>query len=122
MGELIFYSFDRTADYTTVWNSLDYPALSFPVTVVDPTLDPPKPAHTFMSEEDKVVYDLCKEFSDWCISTSTLTTCSRCSRDIQGCACWAAVGWQNPRRGGFDKDGRDSRRGLQATSEIVIPK
>ncbi|KAF8509845.1 general amidase [Gautieria morchelliformis] len=49
---------NSSADYTTVWNSLDYPALSFPVTAVDPTLDPPKPAHNFMSEEDKQIYEL----------------------------------------------------------------
>jgi hypothetical protein len=50
----------RNADYTTVWNSLDSPALVFPVTTVDPELDPPKPAHDFLSDDDKEIYELCK--------------------------------------------------------------
>ena len=55
----------RNADYTTVWNSLDYPALVFPVTAVDPVLDPPKPAHNFLSEEDREIYRLCRKFSSF---------------------------------------------------------
>ena len=52
----------RSADYTIVWNTLDYPGLVFPVTTVNPELDPPKPAHDFLSEYDKENYELCKEF------------------------------------------------------------
>ena len=51
----------RYADYTVVWNSLDYPVLAFPVTAVDPMLDLPKPAHAFLSQEDKKNFELCRE-------------------------------------------------------------
>jgi len=47
-----------SADYTMIWNSLDYPALNFPVTTVNPALDVPKPAHEFLSSEDKDNYEL----------------------------------------------------------------
>jgi len=49
---------NRNADYTTIWNCLDYPALVFPVTKVDPMLDAKQPAHEFLSEEDKKNYAL----------------------------------------------------------------
>jgi amidase len=43
-----------------VWNVLDYPGYVFPVTTVDPVLDIAKPAHEFLSDVDKTVYELCK--------------------------------------------------------------
>ncbi|KAF8591867.1 amidase signature enzyme [Ramaria rubella] len=49
-----------TANYSMIWNSLDYPALAFPVTAVDPVLDPPNAAHSFLSEKDKANYELYK--------------------------------------------------------------
>jgi len=49
----------RSADYTTVWNGLDYPGLIIPVTTVDPTLDKVKPPHKFLSPEDEEAYKLC---------------------------------------------------------------
>lgn len=49
---------NTSAEYTLIWNVLDYPACVFPVTTVDPILDKPKPAHQFLSEADKGVYEL----------------------------------------------------------------
>ncbi|KAG2366570.1 general amidase [Suillus spraguei] len=49
---------NRYADYTTVWNSLDYPAAIFPVTTVDSTLDRKEPPHSFYDDIDKEVYEL----------------------------------------------------------------
>lgn len=61
-----------SATYTMVYNALDYPALAFPVTKVDPVLDGPKPAHKFLSSKDKANYDLCESISpsvySWCDS------------------------------------------------------
>jgi hypothetical protein len=45
--------------YTVIWNALDYPAAVFPVTTVDSAIDVKKPPHTFLSETDKRVYELC---------------------------------------------------------------
>ncbi|KAG6873896.1 hypothetical protein C0995_009675 [Termitomyces sp. Mi166 len=44
--------------YTMVWNVLDCPALVIPVSRVDPMLDVRKPAHEFLSDSDKAIYDL----------------------------------------------------------------
>lgn len=52
-----------SAEYTLVWNALDYPACVFPVTEVDPVLDQPKPAHQFLSKADQWVYELCMGYS-----------------------------------------------------------
>jgi amidase len=52
-----------SAEYTFVWNVLDYPACAFPVTEVDPVLDQPKPAHQFLSKADQRVYELCMGYS-----------------------------------------------------------
>jgi amidase len=48
-----------SAEYTFVWNALDYPGCVFPVTTVDPELDRPKRAHQFLSKSDQRVYELC---------------------------------------------------------------
>jgi amidase len=66
-------SFHSSAEYTLIWNALDYPACVFPVTKVDPVLDQPKPAHDFLSEQDRVVYELCT--SDFIGDLLMLTTC-----------------------------------------------
>jgi amidase len=47
---------------------LDYPACVFPVTKVDPILDQPKPAHDFLSEEDRKIYGLCTSDFFWWFS------------------------------------------------------
>ncbi|KAF8495226.1 general amidase [Russula emetica] len=49
---------NSSAEYTFVWNTLDYPCCVFPVTEVDPVLDQPKPAHQFLSKTDQRVYEL----------------------------------------------------------------
>lgn len=49
---------NSSAEYTMVWNALDYPACVFPVTKVDPVLDQPRSAHQFLSEADQRVYEL----------------------------------------------------------------
>ncbi|KAI0299765.1 general amidase [Multifurca ochricompacta] len=47
---------NTSAEYTLIWNVLDYPACVFPVTKVDPVLDKPKPAHAFLSKVDQKIY------------------------------------------------------------------
>jgi len=49
---------NRDASYTTVWNALDYPSCTFPVTKVDPVKDAKKPAHKFLSPRDEQNYNL----------------------------------------------------------------
>ncbi|KAH9935683.1 general amidase [Fomitopsis serialis] len=44
------------SNYTKVLNALDYPAVTFPVTRVDLSLDAKKPAHQFLSETDEAIY------------------------------------------------------------------
>ncbi|KAG2068235.1 general amidase [Suillus decipiens] len=39
-------------------NALDYPAATFPVTTVDPTLDAKKPCHVFYDDFDRGIYDM----------------------------------------------------------------
>jgi amidase len=50
---------ESNAQYTTVWNVLDYPALVIPVSKVDPNLDKAKPAYTFLSRADKAHHETC---------------------------------------------------------------
>ncbi|KAG1742229.1 general amidase [Suillus lakei] len=49
---------NRYTNYTTVWNALDYPAATFPVTTVDATLDAKKPPHVFYDDYDKSIYEM----------------------------------------------------------------
>jgi len=49
---------NSNANYTMIWNALDYPALVIPVSKVDQMLDQKKPAHEFFSDKDKVNYEL----------------------------------------------------------------
>ncbi|GJJ09663.1 hypothetical protein Clacol_003887 [Clathrus columnatus] len=46
-----------SADFTMIWNALDYPAMVLPVVKVDATLDKVRPPHQFLSEEDKTNYE-----------------------------------------------------------------
>jgi amidase len=48
--------------YTAVWNLLDYPALIFPVTQVDPVKDIPDSEYKPMNERDAYNHQLCKNF------------------------------------------------------------
>ncbi|KAI9449479.1 general amidase [Lactarius psammicola] len=48
----------KSANYTMVWNALDYPACVFPVTKVDPVLDRPKPEREFLSKADQEAFQL----------------------------------------------------------------
>lgn len=48
--------------YTMVWNFLDCPALAMPVSRVNPLLDVKRPAHEFLNDSDRSVYELCMFF------------------------------------------------------------
>ncbi|KIK70774.1 hypothetical protein GYMLUDRAFT_254100 [Collybiopsis luxurians FD-317 M1] len=50
----------KFANYTMVWNLLDYSALVIPVSKVDPKLDPVQAPHVFHNEQDKTAYELYK--------------------------------------------------------------
>lgn len=53
----------RSAQYTMVWNGLDYPALIIPTgSHVDESVDFKKPPHQFYNDLDKENYELCKLF------------------------------------------------------------
>ncbi|KAI0029809.1 general amidase [Vararia minispora EC-137] len=49
---------NTNADYTRVYNALDYVACVFPVTKVDPAIDKKPPPHQFFSERDESAYNL----------------------------------------------------------------
>ena len=46
--------------YTSQWNLLDYPALVFPVSKVDPTIDLTDRSYTPRNEKDRYNWDLCE--------------------------------------------------------------
>lgn len=46
--------------YTAVWNVLDYPALVFPVTSVDPAVDTAEPDYQPQNERDAYNHGLCE--------------------------------------------------------------
>ena len=51
----------RSAQYTMVWNALDYTALVIPTgSHVDDSVDVKKPPHQFYNDLDKANYELCK--------------------------------------------------------------
>ena len=60
-------------NYTKVLNALDYPAVTVPVTKVDPNLDVKKPAHQFLSEADGRNYKLCEPHGILLYHTLSLT-------------------------------------------------
>ncbi|KAL8689337.1 MAG: hypothetical protein Q9218_004968 [Villophora microphyllina] len=47
--------------YTAQWNLLDYPAVVFPVTKVDPLSDPPQEGYVPLNERDRFNYELYDE-------------------------------------------------------------
>ena len=52
--------YTSNANYTSVWNGLDYPACVIPVTQVDPVLDVPQTRSKFISDADRENHDLCE--------------------------------------------------------------
>lgn len=50
---------NRSANYTMVFNALDYTCCVFPVSKVDPAIDVRRPAHDFYNEFDKTNYEFC---------------------------------------------------------------
>ncbi len=46
--------------YTSQWNLLDYPAVVFPVTTVNPALDGRDQAYVPMNEKDRYNHNLCR--------------------------------------------------------------
>lgn len=58
---LLIHERARTANYTMIWNGLDYVALVIPTGLaVDPELDRPRPLHQFHNESDKANYEFCE--------------------------------------------------------------
>ncbi|KAH0838330.1 general amidase [Lanmaoa asiatica] len=49
---------NRYANYTTVWNALDYTASIFPVTTVDPIVDVKQPRESFTGALDQAIYEM----------------------------------------------------------------
>lgn len=43
-----------------MFNGLDYPGVTLPVTSVNPTLDARAPAHDFSNDEDRKLWEECK--------------------------------------------------------------
>ena len=58
--------------YTSQWNLLDYPALSFPVCKVDKQLDRQERRTEFWGDLDKENWELCKAFLLGCVENSTI--------------------------------------------------
>ena len=56
----------RYWNYTSQWNLLDYPALVFPVTTVDPVVDIRDDKYTAMNEDDLYNHNLCKQLAPVC--------------------------------------------------------
>jgi len=52
------HGYNRYANYTTVWNVLDYTASVFPVTAVDPTIDVKEPRESYIDDFDREIYEL----------------------------------------------------------------
>lgn len=59
------HGLNRSADYTAIWNTLDYATAVFPVTRVDPKLDANKPPHTFLGERDQAHYAMYDPETFW---------------------------------------------------------
>ncbi|KAF8843949.1 general amidase [Paxillus ammoniavirescens] len=49
---------NQYANYTTVWNALDYPASIFPVTTVDPVLDVKESRASFVDDFDQKIHEM----------------------------------------------------------------
>jgi len=52
------HGLNKSANYTTVWNLLDYTALTIPVAKVSQTLDAKTPAHQFLNDMDRMNFEL----------------------------------------------------------------
>ncbi|KAF9045065.1 general amidase [Panaeolus papilionaceus] len=53
------HGYNKAANYTMIWNNLDYTALIIPTGLhVDPKVDVKQPSHTFYNTADKANYDL----------------------------------------------------------------
>jgi hypothetical protein len=86
------HSFYSNAQYTFIWNGLDYPGCVFPVTKVDPLLDQPKGPHQFLSKEDQRVYELCTSYPVFCGSRTLISTLGRrFAPDVQRRSCRTAA-------------------------------
>jgi amidase len=67
----------RSADYTMIWNVLDYAALTIPVSncKVDKSIDVKKPRETFLNDRDKTNHELCEFLANaLCARTQYPTT------------------------------------------------
>ena len=58
----------RYWSYTSQWNLLDYPALVFPVSEVDPDVDVRDKGYTPTNEHDQYNYNLCKHSHIPCVN------------------------------------------------------
>jgi hypothetical protein len=86
----------RSADYTIVWNALDYPASIFPVTAVDPVLDVKESRASFVDDFDQKIHEMCTSVASTAIESSFLNL-SRSSGGFQErshllATCWAHFG------------------------------
>ncbi|KAF7977397.1 hypothetical protein HWV62_4023 [Athelia sp. TMB] len=52
------HGLNRNATYTNVWNALDYAAMTFPVSFVDPAIDTKQAPHSFLGKRDQANYEL----------------------------------------------------------------
>ena len=52
------------ANYTMVWNGMDYPACVFPVTKVDTELDKKHERTTFFGTMDEIIHNNCTKPSN----------------------------------------------------------
>ena len=117
-----FFSFHRNANYTMVWNVLDYTALVLPTGLsVDPVLDAKEPAHIFYNDLDKKNYDFCMEIYFIFLQPlfRTHTMICRWSGDFQGCADMYSSCWKNPRRRGCHRHGRDCGFGFEKQGSFI---
>ena len=71
--------------YTSQWNLLDYPALVFPVSKVDPKIDVADNGYKPMNEQDDFNYKLCKLSIDP-LAEDVLLMYSRRPREISRCS------------------------------------
>lgn len=79
--------------YTSQWNLLDYPALVFPVSRVDPEVDVADEGYQPMNEKDALNHSLCMFCGDCIGRTDRLTLLQMIRRRSKGrlfpCSLWA---------------------------------
>ena len=98
----------RTADYTIVWNGLDYSSLVIPVSKVDQALDVRQPRDKFYSDADKANYERCTPKIMLSQIHVEICPCRR-SYHIQKCSYFYSACREDPGRGGSDCDERNCR-------------